>query len=397
MCGELAALQEVQRDGLGQRRRLAVGQAAQGRQGLHQRARRDHVAQPDSGEERLVEGAHVDHPLAAIQALQRRQGRALVAELRGVIVFHDPGAGLPRPGDQLQAPAHRHRHAQGELVRRGHESGAGIRRALHAGLDDQARAVDRYEAGVGARRVQSLAGLQVAGVLEPHLVPVPQQQPHRQVHGVLGAGGDDHLLGRADHASRGAHIVGDRAAQSRVARRLGIAEVLRAQRAQRPARGNRPGVQRAGVHECAPVGEHLRRGRLGPNWDVGQLQRPGRQPRRRGRLRGATGGLQVEHARQVVRDVGARPGASLGIAFGQQLVIGRHHRGPRHAQAHREVAAGREPAAGLEGARMDGAAHLVIDLADHGPPRLRRGPGIDVGPTHGAPRWTVHSAQSGPI
>ena len=61
----------------------------------------DLLAHAQAGKQRLVQGADIDHPLAAIEPLEGGQRRAVIAELAGVIVLHHPGPGLAGPGQQL--------------------------------------------------------------------------------------------------------------------------------------------------------------------------------------------------------------------------------------------------------------------------------------------------------
>ena len=376
----MAFAEEVQHDRLGQGRRLAVHQLAGVGQGPGQRLGRHHVAHAQARKERLVEGADIDHPLAAIEALQRFQRRAGIAELRGVVVLDDPGAGRPRPGQQLHPPAHREGHAQRILVRGGHEGHARIRRRLDPGGDHDPVAVDRGVEDVGPHRRQGVTGGRIAGVLHPHPVAVLQQNPGGDVDRMLGAGGDDHLVGLADHPARGPQIIADRRAQGAVAARVGIAEVDRIEMAQRPPGRARPGVQRAGVQQGAAGGEQPLLGLRRRQRRLVQLAHPRRHQRRL--MRAGGGRLQLGDAGKVARDIGARARPPDRVALGQQQVVGGDHRGPRHPQPPREVAAGRQAFARLQRALHDRAAHLVVDLADDRLAGRRSAPGIDVGPAH---------------
>ncbi|WP_373848603.1 hypothetical protein, partial [Achromobacter insuavis] len=69
--------------------------------------RHHHVAHAQAREHGLAEGAHVDHPAVGVQALQRRDRRAVVAELAVVVVLEHPQAARPRRLQQLQAPRQR--------------------------------------------------------------------------------------------------------------------------------------------------------------------------------------------------------------------------------------------------------------------------------------------------
>ena len=378
--GEVAALHERQHHGLGQRRRLAVEQHPRPQQRRRQRRGRDQVAQPQAREERLVERADVEHALPAIQALQGGERRAGVAELRGVVVLDDPGARATRPGQQFKPPRHRERDAERILVRGGDVDGARVRRPRHALSHDQSLRVDRNRLQRRAGRGERADGGRIGRVLDPDRRARSDQHPRGDVDGLLGARGDDHLRRRADHAARGAQVVGDGGAQIRVAGRLGVAEVLRPERAQRPPRGPAPGGERPRVHQRAAgverrVARQRRRRRLlGDRGAVGQ--------RRRGEVLRRGRSLGLLHAGQISRHEGARACPRLHISLGDQLLVGADHRGAGDAEPAGQVAARGQPRAGAERAFGDRAAHLAIDLAHYRPRPVRRAPRIDVRPAH---------------
>ncbi len=260
------------------------------------------VADPQPREERLVQGADVDHPSGVIQALQRRQRPAAEPQLRIVVVLDDPGPGLSRPGQQFAAPAHRKHRAGRILVRGGHHRRSRPGRAADPFRHHQALLVHRDGRGAQAGGPQALAGHRIAGVLDPDLVARRQQQAHRQVEGVLGAGGDQHLAGVALQPPRAAKIVGQRRPQLGQAARIGIAEVDGREAPHRTVGQPAPDLQAAGVHQAPAHGEGL-------------LARLARQPQGReqllriGRVAGGGGGGFVRGRRwegrgQVGADIG---------------------------------------------------------------------------------------------
>src|SRR5258708_4933488 len=64
----------------------------------------------------LEESADVEHHIGGIDGAECFEGTAVVAEFTVVVVFDDDRAVAARELDQRLAAAHRHRHAERELV-----------------------------------------------------------------------------------------------------------------------------------------------------------------------------------------------------------------------------------------------------------------------------------------
>src|SRR5258707_11485739 len=94
MRGEITLAHELRDHRLVQARRLAVDQVARRDISLQQRLGHHGVADAQTREQRLVEGADIDHALVLVQALQRGERPAGVAELAGVVVLDDEGPAL---------------------------------------------------------------------------------------------------------------------------------------------------------------------------------------------------------------------------------------------------------------------------------------------------------------
>src|ERR1044072_1399597 len=127
------------------------------------------VAEPKSGKQRLVQGPDVDDTLGIIEALERGERPAAVAEFTGVVVLDNPCAALARPAQKLEAARHRQDDAFGKLVRRRYENGARFRGAADALGDVDAILIDRDRATRRARRDERKAGQGVSGILDPDL------------------------------------------------------------------------------------------------------------------------------------------------------------------------------------------------------------------------------------
>jgi len=116
-------------------------------------------------------------------------------------------------------------------------------------------------------------GQRVAGILDPHLVAGHEQHADRDIDCLLGSGGNDDLLGVATHRARRPQIVADAPAQLDEACRIGVAEIVGSERADRAMRQPAPslgaaridqrtaGIKRAGVQlhgRSLEVGKGLR-------------------------------------------------------------------------------------------------------------------------------------------
>src|ERR1700692_890348 len=139
---EVSLFHEGGDDCLAKGRWLAVHDIARGNEGPYQRRGQHGVAEPKSWKKRLVEGTDVDDTLGFIEALQRSQWPAAIAEFTGVVVFADPGALVARPGKKFEAARHRQRNALRKLVRGRDENRARFRRATDALGDIDAMLVD---------------------------------------------------------------------------------------------------------------------------------------------------------------------------------------------------------------------------------------------------------------
>ncbi len=189
--------------------------------------------------------------------------------------------------------------------------------------------IDRRRTGLQAAMRQAAVGHRVAGVFDPYLIPGTEQGAHGDVDGVLRAGGDDHLVGIAAHGPRRPHVVAHSRTQLRQAARIGVTEIGRSHGADRAQAGAAPCVLGALVHHAAPGGERLVvQGRLVGRDDGSERPGPvGREPWPHGpRIAGGARG-RGEWFRQVLADKSARTDPRGQPAFGDQLIVGRHHRG----------------------------------------------------------------------
>ena len=172
---------------------VAHAQLERRAQRVLQRLGRHEVAEPQPGDQRLGEGAEVEHPPRVVHRVQRLQ-RPLGEPELAVVVVLDHRAPVPaREVEQRPAPVERQRRAGRELVRRRREHQPGRGRQL---VDDQPLAVDPDRHHARAVRREHVARQRVAGLLDRHHVAGRDQHPGDQVEGLLGAVGDQHLVGR---------------------------------------------------------------------------------------------------------------------------------------------------------------------------------------------------------
>src|SRR5262249_483251 len=100
--------------------RLQINHDAASDKSIHQIGGHDYIADPKGRKEHLAESAGVDHPVLAVQPLQRCDWSARIMILAIAIVFDDPGPCGSCPFEQLQAARERQGHAKWELMGRGH-------------------------------------------------------------------------------------------------------------------------------------------------------------------------------------------------------------------------------------------------------------------------------------
>ncbi len=220
MPGKMAFVHELGGDLLLQCRLPHGQQAGRTRERDRQFRRHHQIAKPQRRKQHLTERPGVQHALPAIEAFQRRQRAAHVAELAVVIVLQDPRAHVASPGQKLHPARQGQRHAGWALMGRCHHRQPGLWRGRHSGRNPQTLAIhpDRHDAH--ARRLQRLTGHVIARVFHPHRVAGPQQDMPHQRQGALISGRDQHLPGGAADTAGDAQIGGNRLAQGRHAGRI---------------------------------------------------------------------------------------------------------------------------------------------------------------------------------
>ncbi len=195
-----------------------------------QRFRHHHEADAEAREHGLAEGAHIQHAVVGIHALQRCQRPAAVTEFAVVIVFDDPDFAGCRVLQQHASPRQTHHHSQRILVRR---RGADKTRWLAQVGQPHAHAfrVDRDRHRLDAERIEDAARAPVTGIFDPGAVAMFSQQLDDDIQRLMDAGGDDYLVGIAVDRARDAQIFCYCLAQRHITAGVAIGQQLRARAA----------------------------------------------------------------------------------------------------------------------------------------------------------------------
>ena len=224
---------------------------------------------------------------------------------------------------------------------------------------------------------QLCMGQGIAGVLDPDLVAGGQQHADGDVDRLLGPGGNDDLIHLAAHRARRSQVVADVGTQLGKPGGIRIAKLIWPEPAHRPMGQAAPCLRRSRVDQGAAGVERSRIALHGRPFEIGKGPR---RFRHRAQARTRRHAPPHRQAGDIVGDEGARAMAAFDIAFGQQLLIGRDHGGPRHTEPQRHRARGGHARTRAKRTRQHGRAHLRIELT-----RQRRSarpielPGIEVG------------------
>ena len=208
--GEPVALGEVgAHEQLRQRRGAEVRGALAEVELVEHGPRRGAPAQAQPGREDLRERAEVDHELAAVERVQRRQRLALVAQHPVRVVLEHEQLAAARDLDQPAAALERHRHPRGVLERRHRvdelrRAARGVE-ALELGLEQvDVHAVlvhaDLHDVGLVGDEHRHRAGIRRA--LGDHDVARVDQRLADEVDHLLAAGGHEQVVGLDLHATR---------------------------------------------------------------------------------------------------------------------------------------------------------------------------------------------------
>jgi len=212
---------------------------------------------------------------------------------------------------------------------------------------------------------EGLGRAPVGRVFHPDGVAVVGQQAGAQLQRLLGAAGDDDLVGIELHAAEHAQVVGDGPAQRGVAARGVVVQHVRVGHA--PVLVLQPLPERE--RKRAEVGDARGEGldlQFGGAKALGEGQAALRQPARRGGRSTSDAAGTGRGAGHRVVDIGAAADPAEQVALDAELVDRRHHGVAREVQVLRQVAAGRQAFAGAELALQHGAAQCFVELAVQG-------------------------------
>ncbi len=255
--------------------------------------------------------------------------------------------------EQRPAPGRRQRRPERELVRRRREHQPGL---VGDRVDHQSVAVDGHRDHGRAVRREQLARERVAGILDSHQVARLEQHPGDQVESLLGAVGDQHVVGLGGHAAGVREVADDRPAQVGVAGGVGVG--AGAVRADPHLGGDQPppGVEREQrrVGDADPEVVRRRRALAADRQRPERPARPRVDGARRPRGRGRGG---------EVGDVGAGADPGVEEALRDQPLVRRRDGVAGHAEVARQRPARRQPVAHVEPAGADRLQERPVDRA----------------------------------
>ena len=295
---------------------------------VDQRVRDDDPGHAQARRERLAERADVQHA-RSVETLQCGQRRAVVAELRVVVVLDDVRVRRARPREQLQPPPQPHHDAGGVLMRR--------RRVREPRVSRRARevepvVVERHRDEPAARSAGRVQHRGVARIFDgDRFAGIDEHVGDQRERGAR-AFDDDDVVCAQRHAARLPQVRRDRVAQRAVAALIAVAARLvgvePAVRDPPPHGGGKQreiGHARAEQHRLAATVGIVRRA---------EPPRAHRQPRCDERRR-----VDAARARrQPTGDIRARADARFEIALRDELVERLRHGVARHAELLRERA-----------------------------------------------------------
>ena len=339
MTVEFPAFEEVRERVLLDPRRALVGEQLVVAEGVEEARGHDQPAEAQRGRERLAGRAGIEHAVG-LEALERADGRAVVAVLGVVVVLDRERVVLAQEGQQRGA-ALGSEHGTGRmLVGGGDEYRVDIREAV----DPEPVVIDGAGAVRGPPRPISYGSGSRILDRDPARAGGGERvtdEPEPLVKAV----GDDDCRGLGDDTAHAPEIVGERTAQDVVTAGVAVAEIGVAERRERLAVRAQPGAAREGA-DVRDAGAEV----------VARRQRRWRH--NGGRRRGGGG---VRHARACAL-------AQAEVALGRELRVGLDGEPPRDAELAGEVARGRHARAGAQRALADRTPELLFDLR---PERMR--------------------------
>src|SRR5438552_211422 len=102
MRRETAFGDEAREHALREAGRVSVGGCLERREDIDGSGGHDEVTEAETGRQNLAEGTEIEHAMAAIERVERRQRPAAVAVLAVVVVLEDPGVRAFGPIEQRQ-------------------------------------------------------------------------------------------------------------------------------------------------------------------------------------------------------------------------------------------------------------------------------------------------------
>ena len=218
MAVEMSIDDESQQRGLQCGRRLPIDQRAQIDRMTHQRLWKHDEPEPKRRRKRLREGPDVDHATVDIQTMKWFEWAIRMAVF--VVVFDDGDVVVLGEVQQLTAPRHAHGHARRRLMRGSRVHHACFGRNLR---DNDAVGVDWHWHDLGPGCRKEPCGRRIPTVFDRNNLARSDKETSDEIDALLGASGDDDLIGSCFDGARSADPMGDGSAERRSSSRVAVA------------------------------------------------------------------------------------------------------------------------------------------------------------------------------
>ncbi len=220
--------------------------------GRNKRLGRDEVSDANRREDGAREGPDVEDTPLGIEALQRFQWLAFIAEFTIVIIFDNDGIFAPGPREQLEPAAECEDGPCRELMRGSDKSRARIRGEF---AGDDAFVVYRDRGETHSRGEERVLCAAILRVFQRDSITAFKQDASGKINGLLGAIYDDDLRGTAHDSTRFTDVRGDGLLQVLIASGRTVIEMAKFGLALISKQNAPPGCEREALRVSPSIGE----------------------------------------------------------------------------------------------------------------------------------------------